>query len=215
MKTFFSKACVLCVITCLFAQAVCTAESSSAKTEESNPMMIQMLIDQDLFKNAPMIQEQSKGLSQTQRMMLYTSNQKSAGGPFALNFFLGWGIGSFVQGDKKTGTKILIADGAGTLAMGLGYVLILSSISYSYDSDGYLRTHYGDGYTLGAIMVTAASLVMTGFNIYGWFKPFSYAKSYNQQLANSLNVYSADVSIAPVVSPSGETGLALGFKLAL
>lgn len=54
-------------------------------------------------KNENEISSLAANLSSSEKEFLYLENKKSPTLPFCLNLFLGYGIGSFVQGDTTTG----------------------------------------------------------------------------------------------------------------
>ncbi|MBR1616300.1 MAG: P13 family porin [Treponema sp.] len=145
---------------------------------------VKTLLDGGLFKNEMQIAQMSPQLNATQKMMLFNSYQKSAGGPFALNFFIGLGIGSAVQGD-------LGGWGFQFATEGIGWIFILAGVS-------------GEEIKPGAIGFGA--FLMSIGQIFGWIRPFVYANKYNRTLQNALNGGSPMMmfSFAPVIDPVNE-----------
>ena len=84
------------------------------------------LIDSGMMKNRDEISYLASGLTQTESMMLYNSKKVNSGIPFALNFLLGYGIGSFVQGDTAGGVTALVGDLVSGAAF-LGRICLLCS----------------------------------------------------------------------------------------
>lgn len=141
---------------------------------------VSQLIENGLEDNQMQIASLSSQLSPDQKMMLYNKYEKGAGGPFALNFFIGWGIGSYVQGDGKGGAFQTVTEG-------IGWILMLVGVSGEEISTGPLA--------VGAICMSVGQ-------IYGWFRPFVFRNNYNKTLQNSLNGQSQMMfSLAPIIDP--------------
>lgn len=137
-----------------------------------------------------LIGEKAANLSPQQRYMLFESHKQSATMPFVLNFIVGAGIGSFVQGDTKGGTIGLIADLASLGMILTGY------------AQGYSAALEGDySGTEGSVMVTVGGALSLASRIYQLVRPFTYAKEHNRKLANSLEV---NFAALPVVGKQGD-----------
>jgi hypothetical protein len=134
-------------------------------------LQVSMLIDQNLMRNAPLIAQEAADLTVGQRMMLVNQYEKNAGLPFAVNFLVGLGIGSYIQGDVTGGTTALAGE------------LISAVVMYS-GIYGYNDATAGFG---------AVSYI--GFRIWSWFRPFGYTRKYNRTLQSALQV--ADVELVP------------------
>ncbi|MBR4630588.1 MAG: P13 family porin [Treponema sp.] len=146
-------------------------------------LQVKNLLDGGLLKNEIMIAQLSPQLNQMQKMMLYSQYEKSAGGPFALNFFVGFGLGSAIQGDVG-GTFFQL--GFETF----GWIMIIAGCS-------------GDEIKGGAVGVGVVSMLIG--QIYGWIRPFVFAKNYNKTLQNALNGGSTMMfSLAPIIDPINE-----------
>ncbi len=176
--------CVLLVsLTALFAS-------------QSPVASISLMIDADLAGNFNTIAKESAKLSDFEKMSLYSMHENSPTLPFVVNLLVGYGIGSFLQGDTKTGTTALVAD---IVALGLysvGYVQIYEAAFQGEISD--------IGYTMFLLGVG----VLVGSKIYQCTKPFSYAKEYNRRLHSSL-LGKAEVFVTPVIT-SVNNHMALG-----
>lgn len=176
--------CVLLVsLTALFAS-------------QSPVASISLMIDADLAGNFNTIAKESAKLSDFEKMSLYSMHENSPTLPFVVNLLVGYGIGSFLQGDTKTGTTALVAD---IVALGLysvGYVQIYEAAFQGEISD--------IGYTMFLLGVG----VLVGSKIYQCTKPFSYAKEYNRRLHSSL-LGKAEVFVTPVLT-SVNNQMALG-----
>ena len=89
--------------------------------------------------------------------------------PFLLNFFLGFGIGDFVEGDTSAGLIVMSADLAGLALMVIG-----TTIKKNSDSS--------DVSPLNVI----GSLVILGSRIAQLILPFTYADRKNEELRESI-----------------------------
>jgi Borrelia membrane protein P13 len=149
--------------------------SSSAQDDKKNNenfMEVQMLINRGLDDNFNQINEKSRDLTQIQKMFIYDDKKVTAGLPFVLNLFLGYGIGSWVQGHTVGGL-------IGTIG-NLGGIIILVTAG-------------GDESTasMGAILYLGTWLI-------DCILPFTYASSYNKQLNKSLGLsYISGLEIKP------------------
>ncbi|MDY0289870.1 MAG: P13 family porin [Sphaerochaeta sp.] len=162
--------------------------SFSALFASQSPVAsISLMIDTDLAGNFTTITKESEKLSDFEKMSLYSMHENSPTLPFVVNLLVGYGIGSFLQGDTKTGTTALVAD---IVALGLysvGYVQI-----YNAAFNGEIS---GPGHTMFLLGVG----LLVGSKIYQCTKPFSYAKAYNRRLHSSL-LGKAEVFVTPVIT---------------
>ena len=115
--------------------------------------------------------------------------------PFLLNFLLGWGIGSFVQGDISGGVTVLVGDLISEIAFGVGY--------------GFLFTTH-ENWSL--ILMIAGSVGILGFRIFECIRPFSYAR--NAVAFNTFEAGNAQLTLSPVIDIQDKNyGLAVEMKL--
>ncbi len=137
-----------------------------------------------------LIRDLARDLTPRQRYMLYESHKKSATLPFALNFLLGAGIGSFVQGDVAGGVAGMVCD---LLAFSIYYSGMIQNIEAqsSWSSTG----------EEGMEMVAIGSALLIGSKLYQWIRPFSYAKKQNRNLSRSLDV---GLAVMPTVNKEGD-----------
>ncbi|MDR2808501.1 MAG: P13 family porin, partial [Spirochaetaceae bacterium] len=104
---------------------VCFADDQSDRKQAQQAFIrVTNWLDSGLEKNFLIIQNESLLLTPEQRINLFEAYEKGAGGPFALNFFLGFGIGSFVQGDPVGGWVTLLGEAAGIAAVFYGVSLL-------------------------------------------------------------------------------------------
>lgn len=142
------------------------------------------LIKSDLFKNQAQIQGLSRDLSTAEKMALYGEYKKDQWVPFLVNFILGAGIGSFVEGDTTGGAIALGSDAAG-----LACILV------------------GAGSSDGLGLVTVGYITLLGSRIFEIVRPFTYTAHYNSTLKHSLN-YLEGLSLEPSIIPSYNNGVA-------
>jgi hypothetical protein len=118
-----------------------------------------------VFAQEPMYMD--FGDANTPQLSLYANSTKAVKSEdrkwpaFILNFLVGLGIGSYVQGDGVGGTIGLV----GTLG---SYAVIISGIS---------GVAIGD--TGGATMAVIGSATLLGTRIFGLIRPFTYANKYS------------------------------------
>ena len=192
----------VCAFTSVFGEDV-QAEENSVTIDNSVETMLVItdLIDDDLSANKSLIMDNAKLLSDVQRNDLFESKKNSAVGPFCLNLFVGFGIGSFVQGDMLAGGIGAGLDVAGITFLGLGINKILKG---NYYEDGY----FGGAYVVnqlvgennvknGIIMVSVGGVVYLGSKIFQSIRPWTYANSFNDELKNALGVYAINFDVMP------------------
>ncbi len=173
-----------------------------------------------LFENETEFATVAENLAPLEKELLYVIYKKDGTLPFCLNFFAGYGIGSFLQGDKKTGLTTLVGSLAGD-ALTLSGSIFVNSVMTKYN------IAVGAGQTfeweenlapvlVGGGLVLCGAAVKAGFIIYSSIQSFRYAGEYNDTLKKVLSTNRADssVSIAPVMDLSSkEYGLVACFKL--
>ncbi|QFP42423.1 P13 family porin (plasmid) [Borrelia miyamotoi] len=110
------------------------------------------------------------------KVLLYKVNKKDILAPFLLNFFFGFGIGSFVQGDITGGLLVLGSE-----------ILSLSLVGCGIYS---LSQHTGTSTpTLGLSLVSLGGITFFVTRIAEMIIPFTYASSYNRKLQEKLGMF--------------------------
>jgi len=181
---------------------------------------VQRLIRGGVKKNKDEIQKEVLYLSPSDREALYDRNRKkAAGGWAALDFGIGFGIGSYIQGDIGFGVTQSIIDGVGLL-------LLLSAANvdtYNYDDDSYDCRYYGECEDEEAeitqmLLVVSSLAVLVTSRIMSWVRPFGFQRRYNKALKEALNgnSFSYSYSIDPLIIPKPKNeipaiGLAFNF----
>jgi len=179
---------------------------------------IQALIKSDLKglrKNKEQIQKESAGLSSKDISALYDENKKKYATQLGwLNTFPGFGLGSYLQGDKTWG---MIQSGLGVVGWGLiiGGLIRNSKLedSKAYSSDVYCdsfcedrRAKAGDEQNeVVKYIITPGFGIILVNTIIGPLLTPSYEKKYNKELKEALNDYSITVSFVPLIVPSNHS----------
>ncbi len=195
MKKAFLKKAVTVVAVLVMGCAFLSAQADTAaaeKTEESKKVQVQTLLDGGLKKNGNEINAASADLTMDEKQELYKENKKTTALPFGLNLLVGFGSGSYVQGDITGG----VIASCGDLA---GWALLMS-------------TNGKDG--MDSVMSALGGVVtLLGFRIFEVIRPFSYAGKYNDNLAHTLGVYSVSTNFLPTVTTDGNLQLAIATKI--
>ena len=187
------KKFVAVMVLCCFAMAA-YAQSESVGS-------VAGMIKDDLFKNQAAIKSASASLSQTQKMALYGEYKKDQWVPFLINFVVGAGIGSFIEGDKTGGIIALVGDLSGVGAVAIGAVSYASAVA----SNPYTTSGLG--------IMTVGYLIIAGSRIFEIIRPFTFTANYNSSLKSSLG-YLEGFSLVPSFE-NGMAGLTLGCKVRL
>ncbi len=172
----------------LFAQT-----EAEAKTEkESDPYLIESILKKqfktDEGKNR--VYELSENLTNEQKMYLYNKYDKNGVGPFFLNFFLGFGIGSFVQGNTKAGVSQLILNVSGCALEVAGFAL------------AYYGSRSASEIYTGAALCAVGNGLNLSSTISGCITPWTYAAGYNKDLKRALRITESSwMTVTPQLSP--------------
>lgn len=159
------------------------------------------LSDQNLQKVA----ELSPQLTQDQKEYLYKWNKVDTVMPFAMNLVLGFGSGSFSQGDDGMGILFLAAD---TLCTG---AIIYDILATGWDN--FINSITGKGGGAGELKIAGVALIAAaGMRVWQSIRPFTYANKKNTKLKGALGLDGTSVALAPVISDDG-MGLALTAKI--
>jgi len=150
------------------------------------------LIREDLFRNAGKIEETSGTLTEMERFTLYSHFEKDGRLPFVMNLAIGFGLGSFIQGDTAGAVIALAGDVVGVALPLLGYACLMQ------DYYGYWDFPYG--YEL----MYAGYAVIGITRIFESIRPFSYARRYNTTLRKSLRYGDGpSLSLIPSLNTKG------------
>lgn len=137
-----------------------------------------------LNKNGDQIKNLAGKLSDKRRRDLYRHNTMEPWLPFAVNFFLGFGVGSFIQGDMTGGLTGLIGEGVSLGIVIGGYSTLINATILGSQSKA----------TTGIGLIVGGSIGLVVFAVYQWIRPFSFANKYNERLKRSLLLSSMEFS---------------------
>ena len=187
-----------------------------------------LLKNKELQKNFDGIRTEALGLSFAEKNALFSKHKSASGVSAAINFFIGYGIGSFVQKDIVNGVICLSAD---VIASGLFFAAtfvmakdaLIMAINPSSDVfDRYVDIFHSSNpfeiyfsmlkanNTLG--FVIAGGIIFGVSRIYGVIAPLMYGSSYNKKLEEALGLKDTQISFSPIVMPDASCGLALSIR---
>lgn len=150
----------------IFMLLISSSLFSQVKELSSEKMItVMMLINDDLNKNASKIKTLSTELELSEKLFIYQDKSKSSTLPFVLNLFVGFGIGSWVQGDAFGGF-------IGTVGGISGFALMSS---YEYKEIG--------------------TVIFLGTYLIDLFLPFAHTSSYNRKLKSAIGLSTSKASL--------------------
>lgn len=176
---------------------------SVAAFASDNFSSVSSLISLGLDKNASRIAAIAPDLSSAEKTMLYDSNKVNAGLPFAVNFFVGLGIGSYIQGDTAGGTIALVGELGSFALFGTGFLITAANSGDSMGNPGNENLM-----KVGGCVALAGVISYVGFRIFEWIRPFTYASNYNKKLSAALNGVPS-VAVVPTIDENNEFGMAM------
>ncbi len=179
-----------------------------AQTSLQTMAKIEILVENDLKGNEDRIRQEAQTLTNVENNLLYTSLSYAAEDtilPFTLNTILGFGIGSFVQGDILGGGIGLALDlvslGIGGTGAALFFVSgvtfvprLLSDISGQATPTLDEAEHFG---RIGVSLIITYAVMYGGSRIFQMVRPWTYASSYNNDLKDVLGINEIGLSIVP------------------
>ncbi|BCR20650.1 P13 family porin [Borrelia miyamotoi] len=129
---------------------------------------------------------ESSGVVGMDNFLFYESNKKTALVPALLNGTIGFGIGTFTQGDVLSGLFLLGAD-----ALGVGLLTYGLVSRYQFNQLTEAQQLTDEAHTKGLIAVSligigAATMGLT--RIVGIILPFTYAYGFNKRLQKDLGI---------------------------
>nr|AAR14935.1 outer membrane protein P13 [Borreliella burgdorferi] len=116
-----------------------------------------------------------------EKFLIYETNKKDSLVPFLLNLFLGFGIGSFAQGDMLGGSLILGFD-----AVGIGLIVTGAYLDIKAFDNNAKKADFK--WTWGKGMMLAGVVTMAVTRLTEIVLPFTFANNYKRKLKNSLNI---------------------------
>ncbi len=168
---------LLVVMTCCFASPLVAQDRERSAWYVSDTMQVMLevnrLINEDREANSAMIRYLSTYLTPGQRKALLASHRESAGGPFVVNLLLGFGLGSYMQGDVSAGM-------IGTITQGAGLMILFQS-----------------GSSEEVVTSIGAGLFVVG-KLLDLIQPWTFAGGRNEQLERNLKGISISTSMGNV-----------------
>jgi hypothetical protein len=178
--------CLLLVVTLCLSSMLC-AEETEGKANKESERKVQKLIDSGLADNQAEIATAAALLSSAQQDALIEKNSKAAW-PVVLNIFVGYGVGSWVEGDKVGGLVGSIGDGVTELgaiiSYSAGYMASLQAAATA-GSSATIDDIIGPamvGYAVG----TAFAAVNLGIYIFQIVRGATYPGKYNKLLETTV-----------------------------
>ena len=180
---------------------VCAAFAFADAYQDVNKYLNQGLSDANVAK----IKELSPQLTEQQKKSIYTWKKVDVVFPFLENTFLGFGSGSFSQGDTTHGIIFLAGD-----LVGFGLVAY-NIMTTSWDN--FIGSITGKGGSDGDMTLAKVGLIgVLGLRVYQAIRPFTYSKNYNAKLKDAIGYNETAVAILPTKTKDG-MGMTLSAKV--
>ena len=189
------------ILVVLVLALLCTFFVFADAYKDANKYLRANLSDQNLQKVA----ELAPQLTQDQKEYLYKWNKVDTVMPFAMNLVLGFGSGSFSQGDDGMGILFLVLDTACT------GIVIYDIVATGWDN--FVNSISGKGDTTKELKASKIALIAAaGIRVWQSIRPFTYANRKNTKLKSALGLDGTTVAFAPIVTDEG-MGIALSAKI--
>ena len=191
-----------------------TVEVKTDFVQESAPLdWPEELVDalKKPWDNGDTISSLTAGYSLGKKNALYNEFEKSKGKAIGLNW-VGFGIGSFTQGDGLGGGLGVAFDilSYGSLSIGTGFFVVGLIASIPVAIGEGLGGGSGEGVeavegllNTGIGLFAVGSLIWLGNRIFGTIRPITFQKKYNSSLKSALGLDDVvdDISLIPIVNP--------------
>lgn len=183
---------------------VLTISSVFASSEAA--FRVTMLMDKGIKRNAELIKEDLPFLTIEEKEAIYKSHKESGVLPFFLNLGVGFGIGSFIQGDITNGVIACILDTISTMFVAFGSAPIVTyREQWTYDSNGNRDVTSVPEYSTNPLgIVGTVFMILT--RIYEVIPPFIRAGYNNRELRSFLSL---DGSVNLALNDSDSLSLSL------
>ena len=197
---------IICLLAGLMLMGtVFCQENAGGKNEEVKPQ-IEFLINQNLKNNMDTISVLSLQLPASDKMNLYNTYKKDPLKPVLLNSLVGFGVGSYLDGDLLGGIIGSCLDGVAIfgcfLAVG-GYLKELEAYQKKY-------TVFMPDFMDFAIIPL---LITVGARVYEGTRANKYVKKYNKRLVDALNLNTLSTSFVPVLKQDGSLAMTFNVQL--
>lgn len=188
------------VFLCFFV--LCAAGTAQTAAEK-----VADLIRGGLSRNRDEIEAESALLTESEKTQIYRDFLKNPAFPFCLNLIVGFGLGSFIQGDAAGG---LISAGCDLLGFGL---LFTGTLLYGI---GILDLMFGGTMPAGASATLFGGLaIVTGSRIFESIRPFFFAGRYNAELRRIIGLLARSGVSLSFAAGGMNRGFSLAYTVAL
>ncbi len=191
--------------------------SAFSQTNADSVGKIKLYVADDLRNNLDLISEESQNLTLEEKESLYMDlsyEPIDVLGPFALNTFFGFGIGSFAQGDIVPGWIGFALDLTGSIIGGVGMsYFAVGSLQFfpslfvsvlTAGNDTALIEEGSQNVVVGTNLLVTGLAILAGSRIYQMIMPWTYKDSYNKDLQKALGVESIAFNITPTFDYESE-----------
>ncbi len=141
------------------------------------------------------------------------NRMKGAFGYALLNTIPGFGLGSYIQGDKTSGMILSIADGF-SLVLLLSAGIVSPGVCYDKPEPNEISCDSFE-WKYAEVALATGIVVLGASRIAGWIFAYNYANKYNKLLNETLNSNNnVSFSIDPLIVPKdGTPAVGLAFNL--
>ena len=202
----------------LFIGAVFAEETGKSVSEESaevseNFLSVQNLINDGIKKNFSQISVLSENLTEDEKIYFYEEN-KVPYWPIAVNA-IGFGIGSYVQGNTVEAVLATVCDIIGYLSLtyfGLGYYCSVMGTFFGLLYPPLLEQSMDAIHFFETGMVISGAFLAVSRTI-SIISSIVYPTQTNRMLENALNPVknTSEFTFVPVLTPDKNLGIAPGF----
>ncbi len=152
---------------------------------------LKKMIRHDLDQNYQSVQNELRKYSAQEKLDLYQELELSPGGPVFLNIIPGFGLGSFVRGDKQGGW-IQFAGNAMGLSLAFGGIALFGNNSTDPNTwDARANLAYN--------MALMGALLNFTAQIYGIVRAVRYTRASNKKLKKLLTDESLSFEFSPLL----------------
>jgi len=188
---------------------------------EQRAKKVQLLIDNGFAENEWEIKKESFYLSHLDKTVLYYDNKKGFLGYALLNTVPGFGLGSYIQGDIKSGVILSVVDVVGSVFMfhaitNRADVWCSTGQTDPIHNCDSIKFQESEDENEKLAMISRTSLVVLGASrIAGWIFSFVHKNKYNKALKEALNINDdISLSIDPLIVPrDGMPAVGLAFNV--
>lgn len=199
---------VICLILLLLSLCSLFAVEDSDKDIKA---YMEYLLTEDLNMNLDKISVLSEAIPIYERYDLYKKYQPTSNWPVILNTTVGFGVGSFLMGDKKGGIIGSCWDGANILLLVIAQIPIVDRERV----ETYGRTETIEIPRPNNVALALTGLSFAGSRIFQTIRARVYLKSLSENLLDALGLKEFKTGFDPILTPDGNLGLEFKVKIGL